>query len=134
MAAFAALAGYLASIAKTHKFPLFSFQRPTEHPAVTSAADDFTHPAPRSQARGIKKNPGGDLLSHRISPAVPSALEGLTSVFGMGTGVAPPAVPPENEARNLRHDVPREIRRAGDSQCANPDLDPTSHESWNHDS
>ena len=40
-------------------------------------------------------NPGGVLLSHRVSPAVPSALEGLTSVFEMGTGVAPPAKPPE---------------------------------------
>ncbi len=27
--------------------------------------------------------------------AVPSALEGLTSVFGMGTGVSPPLSPPE---------------------------------------
>ena len=35
-------------------------------------------------------NPGGVLLSHTVSHAVPSALEGLTSVFGMGTGVAPP--------------------------------------------
>lgn len=34
--------------------------------------------------------PGNDLLSHRVSPAVSSALEGLTSVFGMGTGVSPP--------------------------------------------
>ena len=42
------------------------------------------------------QKPGGDLLSHRVPPAVPSALEGLTSVFGMGTGVAPPALPPEN--------------------------------------
>jgi hypothetical protein len=25
----------------------------------------------------------GDLLSHKLSPAVPSALEGLTSGFGM---------------------------------------------------
>jgi len=33
--------------------------------------------------------PGSDLLSHRVAPAVPSAVEGLTSVFGMGTGVAP---------------------------------------------
>ena len=31
---------------------------------------------------------GGGVLSHRISPAVPSALRGLTAVFGMGTGVA----------------------------------------------
>ena len=34
--------------------------------------------------------PGNGLLSHKVSLAVPSALEGLTSVFGMGTGVAPP--------------------------------------------
>ena len=38
--------------------------------------------------------PGNDLLSHAVTSAVPSALEGLTSVFGMGTGVAPPATPP----------------------------------------
>jgi hypothetical protein len=35
-------------------------------------------------------DPGGDLLSHAVAHAVPSALEGLTSVFGMGTGVSPP--------------------------------------------
>src|SRR4051794_28932657 len=28
--------------------------------------------------------------------AVPSALEGLTAVFGMGTGVSPPPSPPED--------------------------------------
>ena len=38
---------------------------------------------------------GSDLLSHTVARAVPSALEGLTSVFGMGTGVAPPKLPPE---------------------------------------
>jgi hypothetical protein len=32
----------------------------------------------------------GDLLSHTVSRAVPSALEGLTSGFGMGPGVPPP--------------------------------------------
>ena len=42
-----------------------------------------------------ENNPGGDLLSHRVSPAVPSALEGLTSEFEMGSGVAPPELPPE---------------------------------------
>ena len=34
--------------------------------------------------------PGGVLLSHAVAHAVPSPLEGLTSVFEMGTGVAPP--------------------------------------------
>ena len=32
-------------------------------------------------------NAGSDLLSHTVSHAVPSAVAGLTSVFGMGTGV-----------------------------------------------
>ncbi len=35
----------------------------------------------------IKRN-GGDLLSHTVARAVPSALKSLTSVFGMGTGGA----------------------------------------------
>ena len=34
--------------------------------------------------------PGNDLLSHPVARAVPSALVGLTAVFGMGTGVSPP--------------------------------------------
>ena len=32
---------------------------------------------------------GDGLLSHDLSIVVPSALRGLTTVFGMGTGVAP---------------------------------------------
>ena len=32
---------------------------------------------------------GGDLLSRAVSSQVPSALKGLTSVFGMGTGGTP---------------------------------------------
>ena len=35
----------------------------------------------------FENNPGSDLLSHAVSHAVPSAVTGLTSVFGMGTGV-----------------------------------------------
>ena len=40
--------------------------------------------------RRFGKSLGGDLLSHPASRAVPSALEGLTSGFGMGPGVSPP--------------------------------------------
>src|SRR5262249_2867601 len=39
--------------------------------------------------------------------AVPSALEGLTSEFGMGSGVSPPVLPPLNR------------RRERESDCAN---------------
>jgi hypothetical protein len=43
---------------------------------------------------------GDDLLSHAVANAVPSALKGLTSVFGMGTGVSPPLQSPENRSKN----------------------------------
>ena len=43
----------------------------------------------------FRENSGGDLLSQGVSPQVPSALAGLTSVFGMGTGVTLPLWPPE---------------------------------------
>ena len=39
---------------------------------------------------------GGVLLSQGRTSQVPSALEGLTSVFGMGTGVTPPLWPPKS--------------------------------------
>ena len=38
----------------------------------------------------LQNNPGSDLLSHTPAHAVPSAVAGLTSVFGMGTGVTLP--------------------------------------------
>ena len=45
----------------------------------------------------IKKiKSGRDLLFRGLTPQVPSALESLTSVFGMGTGVASPLYLPEN--------------------------------------
>ena len=39
---------------------------------------------------GFRNIPGSDLLSHTPTHAVPSAVAGLTSVFGMGTGVTLP--------------------------------------------
>ena len=39
-----------------------------------------------TQGLFVIKEFGGDLLSHIVSHAVPSALKSLTSVFGMGTG------------------------------------------------
>ena len=38
--------------------------------------------------------PGNDLLFQDLAVQVPSALEGLTTVFGMGTGVTPPLLSP----------------------------------------
>ena len=60
-------------------------------------------PFPRAYCAGVKKKAprargpgaqgGGDLLS-RPSRAVPSARAGLTALFGMGRGGAPPRWPP----------------------------------------
>src|SRR6201996_8393429 len=41
----------------------------------------------RSEERAFDANAGDYLISHTLSRAVPSARRGLTSVFGMGTGV-----------------------------------------------
>ena len=45
--------------------------------------------SPLELTRGLKES-GNDLLSHTVARAVPSAQEGLTSEFGMESGVAPP--------------------------------------------
>jgi hypothetical protein len=51
-------------------------------------------PLRRISERGFEEKPGDNLLS-RLS-AVSSARTGLTAVFGMGTGVAPPLWSPES--------------------------------------
>ena len=64
--------------------------------AVGAACRDRTQHAKEPPLRGLfLEKSGGDLLSQGVSPQVPSALAGLTSVFGMGTGVTPPLKPPE---------------------------------------
>ena len=44
----------------------------------------------RESDKGYIEKIGGDLLSHTVSHAVPSAQKSLTSVFGMRTGGASP--------------------------------------------
>src|SRR5829696_8882771 len=61
-------------------------------------------------------NPGDFLLSHAVSRAVPSAPAGLTSVFGMGTGVTLPTKSPENFSKSNRT-VIRQVSRASASAC-----------------
>ena len=50
---------------------------------------------PLSRSLFNRKKSGGVLLSQGVYPQVPSALTSLTSVFGMGTGVASSLSPPE---------------------------------------
>src|SRR5271169_1566676 len=46
---------------------------------------------------------GGVLLSQALASQVPSALRGLTALFGMGRGVSPSPKPPENGERPRPH-------------------------------
>ena len=48
---------------------------------------ETTKPPPLGDG-GFVKGAGNGLLSRDLSTGVPSALLGLTTVFGMGTGVA----------------------------------------------
>ena len=58
----------------------------------------------------FKEKSGGVLLSQAVSRQVPSAQEGLTSVFGMGTGVTPPLWPPKSVVnQGVRHDGARSL-------------------------
>ena len=70
----------------------------------------------RRSGRRERKNPGDDLFSRKAALSVSSALESLTSVFGMGTGMASPLESPGSIASGRgrqRHDAdPHGIRRA----------------------
>jgi hypothetical protein len=61
--------------------------------------DGWTGASASHIGRFLRKKSGDVLLSQGDAPQVPSALAGLTAVFGMGTGVAPPPWSPENLLR-----------------------------------
>jgi hypothetical protein len=48
--------------------------------------------------RGFQNKSGIVLLSHAVTHIVPSALGGLTSLFGMGRGVTPSILTPEEKS------------------------------------
>ena len=56
---------------------------------LSATRDSGTRTSPRK-----RKNPGDDLFSRKAALSVSSALESLTSVFGMGTGMASPLESP----------------------------------------
>ena len=67
--------------------------------ALWSQGEKKKKPAPKSGLKGIL---AATYSPTELSPAVPSAQEVLTTEFGMGSGVTPPAMPPRNgETRQL---------------------------------
>ena len=70
-----------------------------------------------------RRKSGGVLLSQGVYPQVPSALAGLTAVFGMGTGVTPPLWPPETSCQSW---FSHEDSRASTSVVQHPSPRPIS--------
>src|SRR5215203_6880010 len=68
--------------------------RPLPRPGDTSLASRQCHRITGANPETKAEKMGDDLLSHGVYPAVPSALAGLTSLFGMGRGVSPPPSSP----------------------------------------
>src|SRR5919109_2669591 len=64
--------------------------------------------------RTATKKTGGVLLSQAVAHQVPSALRGLTALFGMGRGVSPSLWPPKSRgtegAGAAREAAPETIR------------------------
>ena len=85
----------LASLELVAAGPRSKKEEPSPH--GTAGRDDA--PDPNTAGASSQDYSGGDLLSQGATPQVPSAWAGLTSVFGMGTGVTPPLWPPETVAQ-----------------------------------
>ena len=72
------------------------------------AADDPHRIINNQDLNSHKLNAGGDLLSHTLPGAVPSAQAGLASGFGKGPGVTPPLKPPTNTTEQTTHTQPHQ--------------------------
>jgi hypothetical protein len=66
------------------------------HSTSTSNASTIAHIEKAAISGGLLVNAGDHLRSHTLTRAVPSAQRGLTSVFGMGTGVTLAVYSPAN--------------------------------------
>ena len=84
--------------------PRVGFEPTTYRLTAGCSTVELSRNTAEPEGKGIlgfrKLGSGGDLLSQGLAPQVPSALEGLTAVFGMGTGGTPPLFPPEKFSQN----------------------------------
>jgi hypothetical protein len=75
-------------------------------PLLTRIADNDDEPP---EGGSFVEKTGGVLLSQALAGQVPSALRGLTALFGMGRGVSPSPRPPE---KGERPRLPRSLKTA----------------------
>ena len=76
--------------------------RPEAPTAVSKHAENDDERLRECGRRSSCTKSGGVLLSQGVYPQVPSALTGLTSVFGMGTGVTLSPWPPKSVVNEVR--------------------------------
>src|SRR4029453_2213671 len=89
---------------------------------------------PLSRAARGDSRTGGDLLSRAREGQVPSALWGLTALFGMGRGVSPTPKPPEikrdRSPRTLKTTQHRNTTGIKNIRQALDPLVPVSYACW----
>src|SRR5207245_4576435 len=91
---------------------------------ATCSASAPTTTGPPWAARVLEKT-GGVLLSQALAGQVPSALRGLTALFGMGRGVSPSPKPPEKlERPRLSRSFKTAQRHSGYHKKIRQALDP----------
>src|SRR5215217_9352701 len=69
---------------------------PAARPALAGPGRAPTNDEEPPEGGSSLRSNGGDLLSQGRESQVPSALRGLTALFGMGRGVAPSLSPPKS--------------------------------------
>jgi hypothetical protein len=84
----------LSSASGRHRGRLHAGGHRRNDPHNSRHQDTKIRPPPHGGGLIILFDVGGVLLSHTLTSAVPSALEGLASGFGKGPGVPPPPKPP----------------------------------------
>jgi hypothetical protein len=89
------------------KHPVAVVGHPRINTGFTTVPQLNNKKTPRHQ-RSVYDFAGSELLFHQVALAVPSPLEGLTAVFGMGTGGSPPPLPPTNFSGTA---VPSQLHR-----------------------
>src|SRR5262249_23606779 len=94
---------------------------PVARPWADATGAGKTTNAPRGRRGHSRAKSGGVLLSQGVYPQVPSALAGLTAVFGVGTGVTPPPWPPETCCQ--RGSTPRELQSEHELFKSKPSAD-----------
>ena len=85
-------------------------------PSGQGTADD----RPVDGRHRSEKKTGGVLLSRALASQVPSALRGLTALFGMGRGVSPSPKPPEKGERPRPSSGPSKLHSSHYGDQKNP--------------